>query len=377
MDRRRSLVCSARNLQTKYPPDALVLANHHADQLKAALNPLVLCLFRNRGHSTSRPLCTLTRHHTLTVVGLLSAKMAIDLTVMPCESIDPLSPGHVSSDPDERQLAPEPQQELQARRGNIPQMEPLPIPGLSIIRDFITPTHEASLISTFRALPWPSRAGGRLSLHWGYTFSYKTFGIDLSTPFRPFPFWLPALFPPTESRAPDQVCLQYYPPGTGIPPHADTHSVFDQLYALSLGAPVMMVFREGNVNEKVDVDLEPRGLIRLDGDARLHWSHGIRAKKRDTLPSGEVRERGERWSLTYRWLRRQGGGGEGEGETGPVCECGDVRLCDTAQSRQGVERELRWKIKEQAEAACKAEAQAEVEASMDVDQQEVTVGEER
>jgi hypothetical protein len=42
-----------------------------------------------------------------------------------------------------------------------------------------------------------------------------------------------------------------------------------------------------------------------------------------------------------------------------------------------VERELRWKIKEQAEAACKAGAQAEVEASMDVDQQEVTVGEER
>ena len=210
-------------------------------------------------------------------------------------------------------------------------MEDLGVPGLQVLRDFITPEHEQSLLCTFRTLDWPSRSG-RLSIHWGYTFSYKTFGIDPDTPFRPFPSWLPALFPPNEPRAPDQVCLQYYPPGTGIPPHADTHSVFDQLYALSFGAPVMMVFREGNVNEKRDIDLEPRALVRLGGDSRLHWSHGIRTKKRDTLPDGTVRERGERWSLTYRWLRPEG-----------VCECGDVRLCDTAQAREGVEREYRWK----------------------------------
>lgn len=309
----------------------------------------------------------------------------------------------------------------------VSQMQDLPVPGLQILRNFISPSHERDLISIFRALEWPDRQG-RKSLHWGYTFSYKTFGIDKEVPFKEFPGWLVPLLPSASidpslalppspasaatghapafeaspadtdteirTRLPDQVCLQYYPPGTGIPPHADTHSVFDQLYALSFGSPVMMVFREGNINQKVDVDLEPRALIKLGGDARLHWSHGIRAKKSDAIEGegggagaggGVRRERGERWSLTYRWLREvkgkekaegegqgQGQGQEGEeGEEGPVCECGDVRLCDTAQKRAGVERELRWKVAAQEQGQ---EAGSKVDGESKTDGQPVAAG---
>ncbi|KAK6065348.1 2OG-Fe(II) oxygenase [Seiridium cupressi] len=214
-------------------------------------------------------------------------------------------------------------------------MEERPIQpaGLFWQNDFITVEHEAKLIHTFRhGLEWPERSG-RLSLHYGYTFDYKTFGVDPDIPFKPFPDWLEPLIPTTEARPPDQVCLQHYPPGAGIPPHVDTHSPYDQLYALSLGAPVMMQFqRGGSEGEKVEVDLTPRSMLQMSGDSRLHWTHGIKKRKTDTLTDGTVRKRKDRWSITYRWIRDPA-----------VCECGDVKLCDTAQQRLGIEKDYRWK----------------------------------
>lgn len=222
-------------------------------------------------------------------------------------------------------------------------MEELPLApsGILMQEDFITSDHENKLLHIFQhELEWPPDRAGRRSLHWGYTFCYKTFCIDKEIPYKPFPDWLVPLLPTTEARPPDQVCLQHYPPGSGIPPHVDTHSAFDQLYALSLGAPVQMQFREGTSDEEacgsvrrsVDVDLPPRSMMQMRGDARLHWTHGIRKRKTDRLADGTVRPRLDRWSITYRWLRE-----------GSTCECGDEKLCDTAMRRKGVERAYRWK----------------------------------
>ncbi|KAL4793732.1 hypothetical protein BDV19DRAFT_390935 [Aspergillus venezuelensis] len=206
------------------------------------------------------------------------------------------------------------------------------IPGLLVQPSFIHPSHEAQLINLFRTkLTWPDRPG-RISLHYGYTFDYKTFGIDPEIPYIPFPEWLVPLIPTTESRPPDQVCLQFYPPGSGIPPHVDSHRGWDQLYALSLGAPVQMRMRRGKGqpdDRKIDIDLQPRSMMIYGGDSRLHWTHGISKKKNDTMSDGTLRPREDRWSITYRWARE-----------GP-CECGDVLLCDTAQERLGVEKEKR------------------------------------
>ncbi|OAQ59354.1 Oxoglutarate/iron-dependent oxygenase [Pochonia chlamydosporia 170] len=212
-------------------------------------------------------------------------------------------------------------------------MEQLPIgpSGLLMQTDFISPEAERELLSILANLEWPTLPGRR-SLHYGYTFSYKTFGIDEDVPFNAFPDWLVPLLPPYENCQPHQVCVQYYPPGAGIPPHVDTHSTYDQLYSLSLGSPVYMQFRDGESGDKVDVDLPPRSMLQLSGDSRLHWTHGIRARKTDTLADGTIRARQDRWSITYRWLRE-----------GARCECGDVRLCDTAQKHHGIEREYRWK----------------------------------
>ncbi|KAI9372199.1 hypothetical protein BJX61DRAFT_534124 [Aspergillus egyptiacus] len=206
---------------------------------------------------------------------------------------------------------------------------PIPAPGIYFQDEFITPEHEAELIAIFRSLEWPDR-NGRISLHYGYTFDYKTFGIDPDIPYKPFPDWLQPLIPTTESRPPDQVCLQYYPPGAGIPPHVDSHRGWDQLYALSLGAPVLMQLRRGkHGEERVEIDLTPRSLMQYKGEARLHWTHGIKKRKNDILADGTARPREDRWSITYRWAR--------EGD----CECGDVELCDVAQARLGIEPEKR------------------------------------
>lgn len=211
-------------------------------------------------------------------------------------------------------------------------MQELPIQpsGLFWQDDFITPEHEERLLCIFQGeLEWPDRSG-RLSLHYGYTFDYKTFGVDPDIPFKEFPEWLRPLIPTHEGRPPDQVCLQHYPPGAGIPPHVDTHSAYDQLYALSLGSPLMMQFQRDG--KKVEVDLAPRSMLQMAGDSRLHWTHGIKKRKTDTLPDGTIRRRGDRWSITYRWIRE---GGE--------CGCGNEQLCDTAMRRLGIEKEYRWK----------------------------------
>lgn len=213
--------------------------------------------------------------------------------------------------------------------GEQSKLKELPIEPRGILwhSDFIDRDHEERLISIFRnELEWADRPG-RLSLHYGYTFDYKTFGLDPDVPYKEFPEWLQPLIPTTESRPPEQVCLQYYPPGSGIPPHVDTHMAYDQLYALSLGAPALMRFRRGE--QLVDVDLEPRSMMQMTGDSRLHWTHGIKKRKTDTLDNGTVRLRADRWSITYRWVR--------EGD----CECGNLDLCDVAQRRQGVEKEKR------------------------------------
>jgi len=206
----------------------------------------------------------------------------------------------------------------------------LPIEPHGIIwqDDFIDSEHEQRLISIFLTeLKWPDRPG-RISIHYGYTFDYKTFGVDPEIPYKEFPEWLQPLIPTTESRLPDQVCLQYYPPGAGIPPHVDAHGPYDQLYALSLGAPAIMQFRRGE--ERIELDLTPRSMMQMSGDSRLHWTHGIKKRKTDTLADGTVRPRADRWSITYRWLRE---GGE--------CECGNLQHCDTAQRRNGTEKEKR------------------------------------
>jgi alkylated DNA repair protein alkB homolog 8 len=66
-----------------------------------------------------------------------------------------------------------------------------------------------------------------------------------------------------------------YMPGQGIPPHVDTHSPFQEVFAaLSLKSGATMHFKDPN-NNTTDLFIEPRTLMVFSGEVRYNWLHSI------------------------------------------------------------------------------------------------------
>ena len=142
---------------------------------------------------------------------------------------------------------------------------------------------------------------------------------------------------------PDQLTVNRYNPGEGIPPHVDTHSAFTHIIAsLSLGSTTVMTFRrqkttnlsaidearacprpgkaitprKQDTDAVVSIPLPPRSLAILKGEARYAWSHAIAARKKDCIDDRLV-ARGVRVSLTFRRLRPS-----------QLCDCDWPSICD-------------------------------------------------
>ncbi|KAK0619453.1 hypothetical protein B0T14DRAFT_584995 [Immersiella caudata] len=225
-----------------------------------------------------------------------------------------------------------------------PNIQTRPSLGLTLITDFITPAEETTLISAFHSstgIPPQASAKRRLSQHFGHHFDYTTFGASSSV-YTPVPAHIAAILPRLPLREgidvpPDQFTLQYYPPGAGIPPHVDTHSMFGEaLYSLSFGSGVSMVFRLAGRNEarkmrlpkrslggstsasaemvrmeeereeereEWELMLPARSLLVMTGPSRYGYTHGIKGRKTDVV-DGEQVVRGGRYSITMRSVRR-------------------------------------------------------------------------
>ena len=210
---------------------------------------------------------------------------------------------------------------------------------LLIIYDFITSEEETDMISQVHADSQFGALGKRQSLHFGPHFDYTTFAVSASAQTPPPPYLTRLLdrLPFQGARdVPDQFTVQYYPPGTGIPPHVDTHSAFEEvLYSLSFGAAVPMTFRrcgtresrrmrlpkrslgeteaaplpagreeeetEGEV-EEWDLVLPPRSLLVMRGASRWGYTHGIKQRKFDQ-EGYKVVPRKDRYSVTMRKVK--------------------------------------------------------------------------
>ncbi|AEO63649.1 uncharacterized protein THITE_2109182 [Thermothielavioides terrestris NRRL 8126] len=140
--------------------------------------------------------------------------------------------------------------------------------GLTLILDFISEAEEAAMIEAFYARDPLTNTSDqrngrrRISQHYGYHFDYTTFGAS-ETHFTPVPSYIEAILPrlPVHDCLPDQFTVQYYPPGSGIPPHVDTHSLFaEPLYSLSFGSAVPMQFRPVGPNDARKMRLPKRSL---------------------------------------------------------------------------------------------------------------------
>lgn len=106
---------------------------------------------------------------------------------------------------------------------------------------------------------------------------------------------------------------------TGIPPHVDTHSVFERtILSLSLGSSYVMEFRRGE--QKFFLDLPARSLLIMSGQARYGWTHGICPRQSDEVVENcglTNRPRGTRVSFTFRKVRKS-----------EKCDCEDIEYCD-------------------------------------------------
>ncbi|OAJ43836.1 hypothetical protein BDEG_27152 [Batrachochytrium dendrobatidis JEL423] len=219
----------------------------------------------------------------------------------------------------------------------------LAIPGLYLVPDFISVCNSLDLVchlkSHWTSCPistdpaWKSLQRRRV-LHFGYSFDYSRNEIDRTVvgsdhaQLPHMPEWSVSildqytkLFP--QYPFPNQLTINHYFPGGGIAPHSDRHSSFiSPIVIISLGSGLVMEFRRKSslsdpTYTTVHVYLPPCSLMVLDGDARFAWEHAIRPRTMDLI-DGNVVERSERWSLTFRNLR----------ELHDVCQCGYTHLCN-------------------------------------------------
>ncbi|EDW01655.1 alkylated DNA repair protein alkB homolog 8 [Drosophila grimshawi] len=212
--------------------------------------------------------------------------------------------------------------------------KPLPN-GLLLLCNFITEAEEALLLQAIAiddagAACTEDTLKHRHVKHFGYEFLYGSNNVDAAQPLeQPIPAACDFLWQRLDSTKisgtflPDQLTVNEYEPGQGIPPHVDTHSAFvDPILSLSLQADVVMDFRRGI--ELVHVLLPRRSLLIMSGESRYDWTHGIKPKHIDVLPtpagSLTTQARNKRTSLTFRRLRRG------------ACDCQYPMLCDTRQT---------------------------------------------
>lgn len=226
---------------------------------------------------------------------------------------------------------------------------PLPA-GLQLIEDFVSVAEEQQLLADCCS---SNEATGTLKhrhvQHFGYEFMYGTNNVDRSAPLldRPIPAACSSLWRRLESHSdtdapaflPDQLTVNAYAPGQGIPPHVDTHSPFvEPIVSLSLGDGVVMDFRRPATGAQRSVWLPARSLLVMRGEARYAWTHGITPRHMDVVPmAGDataaaggltVRARSaQRVSLTFRQLR-----------SNDRCACDFAELCDSRQTTEAAER---------------------------------------
>ena len=201
----------------------------------------------------------------------------------------------------------------------------LGVPGLILLKDFITATEELELVSgaDANASAWHSLAKRRVQ-HYGYDFCYVRRNIDMSRPARELPCWVNFLLarfkglPELEGQDFDQLTVNEYLKGTGINPHVDSHSAFSgAVLSLSCSGGVVMEFQRGL--RRVGLLLPPRSLLILSGEARYAWRHYIPSRRSDIVKGIEVERGDRRLSFTFRLARGF-----------PCRDCGFPAECDSS-----------------------------------------------
>lgn len=161
---------------------------------------------------------------------------------------------------------------------------PSPKPqGLTVQRDFISPSEQAGLIERIRPILAQSshihKNGNRSAVvRYGYAYQEKTTWIGQC------PEWL--YLDGKVSQLFGSITLNEYEPGCAIVSHLDSPLFHEDISCLSLGSEAVMRFtRDG---ELFDVEALPGTLLTMTGESRYQWQHEI-------LPVTQLR-----YSIVYR-----------------------------------------------------------------------------
>lgn len=215
--------------------------------------------------------------------------------------------------------------------------------GLMIIADFVTLEEEELLVKLCDFDDTDcnlDQMKHRQVKHFGYEFKYDINNVDKNEPLKnKIPECCSALFKrldggPFTNFKPEQLTVNYYKPGQGIPPHVDTHSAFeDPIMSLSLLSAVTMEFRKDQ--KTLCVNLPRRSLTIMSGESRYAWSHGITPRKFDIIVTKNglsTLPRSTRISFTFRKILYG------------QCPCNYKKFCDSQNHENKIENEVASQI---------------------------------
>ncbi|OPL21230.1 hypothetical protein AM593_06724, partial [Mytilus galloprovincialis] len=146
-------------------------------------------------------------------------------------------------------------------------------------------------------------------LHYGYEFRYDINDVDADDPLlQSIPvecneILQKALQTGYVKHLPDQLTVNKYVQGQGIPPHVDTPPAFeDGIMSLSLLSQIVMEFSHPG-GQQISVLLPRRSLLIMTGESRYLWSHCITPRKSDIITTADGLDlvmRETRVSFTFR-----------------------------------------------------------------------------
>nr|XP_003923799.2 alkylated DNA repair protein alkB homolog 8 [Saimiri boliviensis boliviensis] len=217
-------------------------------------------------------------------------------------------------------------------------------PGLMVVEEIISSEDEKMLLESVDWTEDTDNQNSQKSLkhrrvkHFGYEFHYESNNVDKD---KPLSGGLPDICDSFLEKwlregyikhKPDQMTINQYEPGHGIPAHIDTHSAFeDEIVSLSLGSEIVMDFKHPD-GITVPVMLPRRSLLVMTGESRYLWTHGITCRKFDTVQASgsqksgiitsnvgdlTLSKRGLRTSFTFRKVRQT------------PCDCSYPLVCDS------------------------------------------------
>jgi len=175
------------------------------------------------------------------------------------------------------------------------------IPGLRYVPAYLDAAEHDALLTAVDAGPW--RNFGRRMQIYGYSYDIRKGGAyrvdDL-------PSWALAVAGRLHRDGlmrdvADQLIVNDYPVGHGIPPHVDAPLFTDTIVSISLSSSCIMEFTTdaGACEEQF---LEPMSALVISGEARSGWKHAIASRDQD-MWDGRVWPRTRRVSLTFRKMR--------------------------------------------------------------------------